>query len=194
MSGVDLSVAYDDYAIYLPSLQQGYAAYPLRDANTVKQGDIPKGLKLSDLNFLSTDSNLWHCKYVLYSAGQFNSATITKPDIVSTRSKNTVVIGDSGGYQIGTGALPAIKGWTDFKNKPDAVYRKWMRERSIRDTILRWLDRYCDYAMTLDMPLWILTEKKKAAASPFGKLSAQQLIELSVENLRYFAGAMPESW
>lgn len=187
MSGVNLSAAYDDYAIYLPSLQQGYATYPLRDASTVKQGDIPKGLHLSDLNFLSTDSNLWHCKYVLYSAGQFNSATITPPDIVSTRSKNTVVIGDSGGFQIGTGKLPAIKGWADFKNKPDAVYRKWMRERSIRDTILRWLDRYCDYAMTLDMPLWILTEKKKAAASPFGKLSAQQLIELSVENLRYFA-------
>lgn len=186
MSAVDLSAAYDDYAIYLPSLQQGYAAYPLRDASTVKQGDIPKGLQLSDLNFLSTESNLWHCKYVLYSAGQFNSATITTPDIVSTRSKDTVVIGDSGGFQVGTGKLPAIKGWADFKNRPDAVYRKWMRERSIRDTILRWLDRYCDYAMTLDMPLWVLHDRK-SKTSPFVNLTAQQLIELSVENLRYFA-------
>lgn len=186
MSGVNLSAAYEDYAIYLPSLQQGYAAYPLRDASSVKQGDIPKGLQLSDLNFLSSQSNLWHCKYVLYSAGQFNSATISTPDIVSTRSKDTVIIGDSGGFQIGTGKLPAIKGWADFRNNPQAVYRKWMRERGIRDTVLRWLDRYCDYAMTLDMPLWVLHDRK-SKMSPFIKLSAEQLIELSVENLRYFA-------
>ncbi len=53
MSGVNLSEAYKDYAIYLPSLQQGYAAYPLRNIDTVKQTDIPNGLVLSDLNFLS---------------------------------------------------------------------------------------------------------------------------------------------
>jgi hypothetical protein len=123
---------------------------------------------------------------VLYSAGQFNSATIATPDIVSTRSKDTVIIGDSGGFQVGTGKLPAIRGWADFKNKPEAVYRKWMRERGIRDTILRWLDRYCDYAMTLDMPLWVLHDRK-SKTSPFVNLTAQQLIELSVENLRYFA-------
>lgn len=187
MSGVNLSEAYKDYAIYLPSLQQGYAAYPLRNIDTVKQTDIPNGLVLSDLNFLSTDSSLWHCKHVLYSAGQFSTATVSTPDIVSTRKEHTVVIGDSGGFQVGTGKLPAIQSWKKFKNNPEAVYRKWIRERSIRDTVLRWLDRYCDYAMTLDMPLWILTEKKKAKASPFGKLTAQQLIELSVENLRYFA-------
>lgn len=186
MSGENLSVAYEDYAIYLPSLQQGYAAYPLRDPSTVKLHDIPKGLQLSDLNFLSSASNLWHCKYTLYSAGQFNNATITTRDIVSARRKNTLIIGDSGGYQIGTGKLPAIQGWVDFQKKPEAVYRKWMRERGIRDTILRWLDRYCDYAMTLDMPLWVLHERK-SKTSPFIKLSAEQLIELSVENLRYFA-------
>ena len=186
MSGVNLSAAYEDYAIYLPSLQQGYAAYPLRDANSIKQGDIPNGLQLSDLNFLSTQSSLWHCKYVLYSAGQFNSATISTPDIVSTRDKDTVIIGDSGGYQIGTGKHPAIRGWIDFKKNPQAVYRKWMRERSIRDRILRWLDRYSDYAMTLDMPLWVLHDRK-SKTSPLVNLSAQQLIDLSVENLRYFA-------
>ena len=143
-------------------------------------------MQLSDLNFLNTKSNLWHCKYVLYSAGQFNNAKISAQDIVSTRNEDTVIIGDSGGYQIGTGKLPAIKGWIDFRNNPQAVYRKWMRERGIRDTVLRWLDRYCDYAMTLDMPLWVLHDRK-SKTSPFVNLSAQQLIELSVENLRYFA-------
>lgn len=187
MAGVDFSQAYDDYAIYLPSLQKGYAAYPRRNPKTIDRGDIPKGLKLKDLDYLDSKNSLWHCKYAFYSAGQFSSAVIKTPDIVSTRTAGTVVVGDSGGYQIGTGQLPATKSWIEFKNQSDNVYQKWLRERSIRDTVLRWLDRYCDYAMTLDMPLWILTEKKKAAASPFGKLSAQQLIDLSVENLRYFA-------
>ena len=186
MSGVNLSAAYEDYAIYLPSLQQGYAAYPLRELGTTRQGEVPNGLALRDLDFLNSASEFWTCKYVLYSAGQFNSSTISTPDIVSTRRQNTVVIGDSGGFQIGTGKLPAIRGWVDFKNDPQAIYRKWVRERGIRDTILRWLDRYCDYAMTLDMPLWVLHDRK-SKTSPFLNLTAQQLIELSVENLRYFA-------
>lgn len=187
MAARDFTTAYDDYAIYLPSLQKGYAAYPRRDPKTIEQGDIPKGLKLKELDFLDSKNSLWHCKYALYSAGQFNSSVITTPDIVSTRSADTVIVGDSGGYQVGTGELRATKSWMEFQKQPNTIYQKWLRERSIRDTVLRWLDRYCDYAMTLDMPLWILTEKKKAAASPFGKLSAQQLIDLSVENLKYFA-------
>ena len=31
--GENLSVQYDGYAVYLPSLQRGYARYPLRDAS-----------------------------------------------------------------------------------------------------------------------------------------------------------------
>jgi hypothetical protein len=187
MSGIDFSEKYEDYAIYLPSLQKGYAALPLHGLDKVKPEDIPPQLKLDDLNFLDSANPLWHCKYILYSAGQFNSSTLRTPDIVSTRNKDTVVIGDSGGYQIATGKLDAIKSWKSFKNQPDAIVKKWLREKNIRDTILRWLDRYCDYAMTLDMPLFISTGKGNTAASPFRKLSAEQLIELSVENLRYFA-------
>ena len=187
MSGIDFSNQYEDYAVYLPSLQKGYAALPLRNPNTIDPNHLPQNLRLSDLNFLDSSNALWHSKYILYSAGQFNSSTLKTPDIVSTRAADTVVIGDSGGYQIATGKLEAVKSWRSFKNKPDAVVKKWQRETGIRDKILRWLDRYCDYAMTLDMPLWMLNEKRKAAASPFGKLSAEQLIELSVGNLRYFA-------
>jgi hypothetical protein len=57
----------------------------------------------------------------------------------------------------------------------------------IRDRIMRWLDRYCDYAMTLDMPLWVLQDPKAQKSSPFAKLSVDQLIDLSYDNLKYFA-------
>jgi hypothetical protein len=79
-----------------------------------------------------------------------------------------------------------VSGWSKFADDPDYIARRWSTEVTIRDRILRWLDRYCDYAMTLDMPLWVLNNPK-AASSPFAKLSADQLIELSYENLKYFA-------
>jgi len=183
MTGENLSAQNKDYAVYLPSLQQHYAAFPLRDQSNIREGDLPKGLALKDLDFLDQNSRLWHSKHILYSAGQFDKAQIRTPDIVTQRSADTVVLGDSGGYQIATGKMKELRGWEKQANDPLALERRWLENISIRDRILRWLDRYSDYAMTLDMPLFILKEKK----SPFRNLSAKQLIDLSVENLRYFA-------
>lgn len=183
MTGENLSVGYEDCAIYLPSLQHGYATFPLRDESTVRDGVLPDGLRLKDLDFLDPNSKLWHCKYVLYSAGQFDRAQITTPDIVSTRGADTVVVGDSGGYQIATGKLKELRGWGKHANSPNFLANSWLTQVSIRDRLLRWLDRYSDYAMTLDMPLWILKKQR----SPFRNLSAEQLIDLSIENLKYFA-------
>jgi len=183
MIGESFNAAYEDYAIYLPSLQQQYARLPLANPATIRNGQLPGALELSDLNYLNPSSKLWHCKYALYSAGQFSSSRITQPDIVSTRDRNaTVVLGDSGGYQIGKGTLNATADWNKDANKPDVIFNRWLKQPSIRERMLRWLDMYSDYAMTLDMPLWALNDK----SSPFRKLSAQQLIDLSVENLRFF--------
>ncbi|MGY6549450.1 MAG: hypothetical protein ACXIU7_10670 [Roseinatronobacter sp.] len=183
MAGENFSAQYDGKAIYLPSLQQGYAAFPFKDTRSVRDGDLPEKFKLKDLDFLNPASKLWHCKYVLYSAGQFTRAQIRTPDMITERKPGTVVIGDSGGYQIATGKLPELKGWAKQINDPLALERRWLENISIRDRILRWLDRYSDYAMTLDFPLFILKEKK----SPFRNLSADQLIELTYQNLKYFA-------
>lgn len=186
-AGESFNEQYKDCAIYLPSLQQAYAAFPFRDPASVRAGDLPKGLALSDLDFLNPNSKLWHCKYVLYSAGQFDRAQIRTPDMVSERATGTVVVGDSGGYQIGTGKLKAVRGWTSFRNDPSAVAAHWTMNVAIRDRIMRWLDRYCDYAMTLDMPLWVLQDPIGKKSSPFANLSADQLIDLSYDNLRYIA-------
>ena len=183
MAGENLSAQYADQAVYLPSLQKGYAAFPFQDPKSVRDGVLPAGLKLKDLDFLNPASKLWHCKYVLYTAGQFDTAHISPQDMITERSKDTVVVGDSGGYQIATGKLPELEDWAKQVNDPQALERRWLENISIRDRILRWLDRYSDYAMTLDMPLSILKEKK----SPFRNFSADQLIDLSYENLRYFA-------
>jgi hypothetical protein len=185
-AGENLTAGYDGYAIYLPSMQRSYASFPMRNLGEAAQAGLPRGFERDDLNFLNSNNRLWHCKYALYSAGQFEKASVSSPDIVTNRNADTVIVGDSGGFQIGTGNFPAVKSWSKERNNPSLIYQKWMRERSIRDTVLRWLDRYCDYAMTLDMPLWLLNDPK-SKGSPFANLSAEQLIELSVENLRYFA-------
>ncbi len=186
MTPENFNAAYDDWAIYLPSLQQGYAAFPFREAAKTRDGQWPAGLKPADLDFLNPSSKLWHCKYVLYSAGQFDTARITVPDMVSKRSRtDTVVIGDSGGYQVGTHKLKELQAWPAMRD-PQKIMQRWTQSVSIRERVLRWLDTNCDYAMTLDMPLWILTQPK-AAKSPFRRLSYDQLTELSYVNLKYFA-------
>lgn len=128
MTGENLSDQYADQAVYLPSVQQPYAAFPFRNASSVRDGILPTGLELKDLDFLNASSRLWHCKYVLYSAGQFDRAQIRTPDMITERSKDTVVVGDSGGYQIGTGKLKAVADWRKFVNKPDDIVRHWLME------------------------------------------------------------------
>ncbi|WP_294619202.1 hypothetical protein [uncultured Roseovarius sp.] len=184
--GENLTAQYEGYAIYLPSLQRGYANLPYSDVASVRDGNLPQGCNLADLDFLNPNNNLWHCKYVLYSAGQFEKATLPATDMVARRSKDTVVLGDSGGFQIGMGSLKAVSDLQKYSKQPNAVYHQWLARRSVRDNILRWLDTNSDYAMTLDMPLWVHTNPQ-AKSSPFINLNTEQLIELSVENLRYFA-------
>ena len=66
--------------------------------------------------------------------------------------KTSFVMGDSGGYQVGTGALPDIKGWAKHAKDPTTISTLWRSSR-VKEDILRRLDSHCDYAMTLDMPL-----------------------------------------
>jgi hypothetical protein len=103
-----------------------------------------------------------------------------EPNIVSHRQPGSWVLGDSGGFQIGTGALKESKQATG----PDHAAALWRRS-TYREAVLRWFELNCDYAMTLDMPLWV--RLAKYAESPFHKCSVELLTDLTVENLRYFA-------
>jgi hypothetical protein len=90
------------------------------------------------------------------------------------------LIGDSGGYQVATGALDGMKSWGQ---SPNQVADLWRRS-SFKYDFLRWLDLHCNYGMTLDMPLWLKSEQ--SSASPFHHCSVDQLVDLTVENLQFF--------
>jgi hypothetical protein len=178
---IDLSPRWENFAVYLPAMQFHYAS-AVDNNKAIKGREFPNGIKLTDLDFLNPKSKLWHYKYALYSAGQFNDAS-PKACCVSNRDRdNTVILGDSGGFQIGKGTL---KGTENFKKTKTAneICEVWRNSGDIRKRIVNWLDANSDYAMTIDMPLWARDAANKD--TPFHKCSVEQLIDLSVENLDY---------
>jgi hypothetical protein len=93
-----------------------------------------------------------------------------------------VLVGDSGGFQIGKGTL---KGYDALKTGMSAhdAEAAWVNADEVRNWIITWLETNCQYAMTLDMPLWATTSD--GADSPFHHCSVEQLTAMTVENLRY---------
>lgn len=86
---------------------------------------------------------------------------------VLNRKDDTILLGDSGGFQIATDKL-RIK-WEDQENV-DAV----------RMGILRYLERNCDYAMTLDVPTFTI-------GKPGFKFNTfEDCLAQTVDNLHYW--------
>lgn len=122
---------------------------------------MPDGLALSDLDFLDSQSALFHVDHVMSSAGQ--ALNQKAPCIITERDRGkTMVIGDSGGFQIIGGVL------------------KWDGDDT-RERILRWLESNTDWAMTLDVPTRAANHPEK---SGFG--SFKDCLNRTLENLDYF--------
>lgn len=195
--GPDLKKVYDkrDYAIYLPSLQSPYASFATKHESEVREGDLPSDFRIKDLDFFNPNSRLWSCGYALYSAGQFTDSQL-RSDIIAYRDRSkSVVIGDSGGFQLGTGKISNVSekaALVRYASDPAQQVANW-HATGFRERTLEFLDLYCDYSMTLDMPLWarnpdaLLGSSDKKGSSQLRNLEIQQLIQLSVDNLRYFS-------
>ena len=190
----NLTEQYDGYAKYVPSLQMTYASYATKTKSEINRGSdrFPKKWRSEFLNFLDKNNGLWHCGYTLYSCGQFDKSQIRGRDIVAERNRSDcIVIGDSGGFQLGTGKITSkseLAHLERYKNDPVAQFQNWHRS-GFRERTLKWLDLYADYSMTLDMVLWAVEDYSNpiAKSSQLRKLSVQQLIDLSVDNLKYFS-------
>jgi len=118
-----------DQAIYVPSVTPGFAMDVFAQ-NWARP--LPNGINASDLDFLNPNNRLFRISHAMTSAGQ----ALGQPRrcIITERNRaSTIVIGDSGGYQIATKQL-RISGNND------------------RLRILRWLEKHTDVAMTLDVP------------------------------------------
>jgi hypothetical protein len=91
-------------------------------------------------------------------------------------------MGDTGGFQVATGALKPVKGWSLHRKNSDYIVKRW-NASGIRHHMLNWAEQNCDYAMTLDMPLWV--HESKYELSPFHYCSVEQLTAMTVDNLKF---------
>jgi len=148
---VNLTPLQKDYAVYLPAISSFYSTYVAkqREGEFVSKDRIPAGFDqgIEGMNFLNADQGYFTYKYALYSAGhaQLNlEKSVIQESMIQQRDRgNTVIVGDSGGYQIGKGVLKFD--WLNFEG-PAA--------NKTRLDILRWLELTADWSMMLDVPTW----------------------------------------
>jgi len=178
---INLTPRWDKFAVYLPAMQYHYAS-AVKDNKPIKDRDFPTSIKFTDLDFLNPNSKLWHYGYALYSAGQFSNARPKACAVTNRDREKTIVLGDSGGFQIGQGTLKGTEHFKKAKTSSE-ICQMWRDSGDTRKRIINWLDAHSDYAMTIDMPLWARLPQFKH--TPFHKCSVQELIDLSVDNLKY---------
>ena len=102
-----------DYAIYLPAISGFYASYigKQRYGEYIEPSRIPSRFTngIEGLNFLNIDQGYYKYPWALYSAGHADldlNKFSPKEDMVRNRDRETtILVGDSGGFQIKTGNL-----------------------------------------------------------------------------------------
>jgi len=148
---VDLTPLQKDYAVYLPAISSFYSTYidKQRKEEFVSKERIPVGFDrgIEGMNFLNPEQGYFYYKYGLYSAGHAQldiEKSLNQELMIQQRDRSkTMILGDSGGYQIGKGVIKFD--WSDFEGE---------KANKVREKILTWLDVTADWAMMLDVPTW----------------------------------------
>jgi hypothetical protein len=148
---VNLTPLQKDYAVYLPAISSFYSTYVAKQRieEFVPKDRIPKGFDrgVEGMNFLNEEQGYFTYKYALYSAGHAQldlNKSLIQESMIQQRDRNsTMILGDSGGYQIGKGVLKFD--WLDFEGAS---------ANKTRQSILEWLELTADWSMMLDVPTW----------------------------------------
>lgn len=190
-NGRNLAATQNDFSIFLPSISMIYAKIVSMEKYDVREY-LPNGLPngLSDLDFLNPNNNLFYYPAALYSAGHAElnlNDTWSRESMIQQRDrKNTVLVGDSGGFQIATGVLK----WPWIKKK-DQTNQSWSDDKDkLRLQILRWLEFTSDYSMVLDIPTYGLvkfgSDPVTGASLHPGVKSFADCLSGSLENYDFF--------
>jgi hypothetical protein len=117
MAQDNLTAKQNDYAVFLPAISSFYANYVgrQRTENYIDAARMPAGIPdMEQLNWLNPQKGLFPYRYSLYSAGHADldlTKFVAKEDMVRNRDPNTVMLADSGGFQIAKGVWPGE--WKD---------------------------------------------------------------------------------
>jgi hypothetical protein len=148
---VDLTPLQKDYAVYLPAISSFYSTYIAKQRleKFIPDDRIPAGFDrgIEGMNFLNPEQGYFYYKYGLYSAGHAQldlQKSLTQESMIQDRDRSkTMILGDSGGYQIGKGVLKFD--WLNFEGA---------EATKTRQKILEWLELTADWSMMLDVPTW----------------------------------------
>ena len=148
---LNLTPLQKDYAVYLPAISSFYSTYIAKQRleKFISDERIPKGFDrgVEGMNFLNEEEGYFTYKYGLYSAGHAQldlQKSLVQESMIQQRDRGrTMILGDSGGYQIGKGVLKFD--WLDFEGKS---------ANETRQKILEWLELTADWSMMLDVPTW----------------------------------------
>ena len=176
----NLTAKQKDYAVFLPAISGFYATFigKQRNEEYVDPARFPQGLRdMEQMNWLNDQKGLFPYKWSLYSGGHAN-LDLTKQDwsedMVRNRDPNTLVLGDSGGFQIAKGLWEGD--WKANSGCPKAQKK--------REQVLAWLDGIADYGMILDIPTWVIHDKN--ASAKCGIKTLEQAVDATKYNNDYF--------
>ena len=110
---VDLTPLQKDYAVYLPAISAFFSDYiaKQRKSEFVPTDRIPQGFDrgIEGMNFLNPEQGYFYYKYGLFSAGHAQldlNKTMDQDAMIQQRDRGqSLILGDSGGYQVGKGVL-----------------------------------------------------------------------------------------
>jgi hypothetical protein len=172
-----------DYAVFLPAISGFYATFVGKQRDPVNgpyvdPARLPAGIPdMEMMNWLNDQKGMFPYKWSLYSGGHANldlNKQDWSEDMVRNRDPNTLLLGDSGGFQIAKGLWEGD--WKANSGCPKAQKK--------REAVLKWLDNISDYCMTLDIPTWVIHDKKASAACQITNL--QQAVDATKYNNEYF--------
>jgi hypothetical protein len=180
MSQDNLTAKQNDYAVFLPAISGFYATFVGKqrsDPSYVDPARMPAGLDMEMMNWLNDQKGLFPYKWSLYSGGHANldlAKVDPSEDMVRNRDPATTILGDSGGFQIAKGLWEGD--WKANSGCPKAQKK--------REAVLKWLDNISNYCMTLDIPTWVIHDKKASAACQISTL--QEAVDATKYNNEYF--------
>lgn len=172
--GEDLTAQADKYALYVPSLQFSSARQLTSTQTTIRGRKLPVSLQFKDFNYLDTSNRFWNYGYCLCSAMTF--MTSKQPTIISRRTSDIHVIGDSGGFQLGEGSFKEAAQLRHLS--PDEIIEE-LKVMPLIDRLLNWLHINCDSAMSVDIPPWSNNKPK----SPFKSFTDQHFLDANKDTM-----------
>jgi hypothetical protein len=228
----NLTAKQNDYAVFLPAISGFYATFVGKQRDPVAgpyvdPARMPASIQdMEQMNWLNSAKGLFPYKWSLYSGGHANldlNKQDWSEDMVRNREPGTLMLGDSGGFQIAKGLWEGE--WRDPTSaavlnkiaelqskgiehvldlKPDGTpkhdkngNKKYIKIDHVKNyqnlldaaqkkraAVLKWLDSIADYGMILDIPTWVIHDKK--ASDACGITTLEEAVDATKFNNDYF--------